>query len=254
MEQNTNRLDELLSSLRKELETSKKTRFTTIVLGIILVLVVFFIFMALTKTVKKNITPGSLAEVAAFATRQVVKDGRPLMEQAFKTNIPLFLKSLRRSLVNDLVPLLRKQIEHELRKAIDKTYLSSSQAFNVAVGEVLKKVKPEGEKAGDPAFIASLITAEFEKEKNRRYSEKPEETLGYQYQESKKMLMELNRKLNLMLTSEPKTREEALETRFLKAWVSLITRGEIKEEVTAREAVHEAKKEEPAGKKEPKKK
>ncbi|NOZ02844.1 MAG: hypothetical protein GXP54_13300 [Deltaproteobacteria bacterium] len=223
-----NKINEFSDTLKKDLEAAKKSRTMTIVVGVVFFLIVFFVFMSLAGTVKKNVTPDALADVASYTTRQMVKKGRPVVEKAFKEHIPIFLKNLRMSLLNDLIPALRKQLQTQLQDVIEKSFLSSSRAFTDAVKEAVAKAKPIAAAQGDPPpdVLANLILREFKVAKEKRYTDAPMETLGAQFEQSKTMLDGLNKKL-LLLTShkKPQNREEALEMNFIRAWVSLISPG-----------------------------
>lgn len=224
-----NAINDFADTLDKDLVAAKKSRTMTIIVGAIFFLLVFFVFMSLANTLKKNVRPDSLADVAAYATREVVKEGRPVVEKAFKENIPTFLKNLRLSLLNDLIPALRKQIETDLQKVIEQSYLSSSRSFTDAVKEAVAKAKPLAAAQGAPTadVLANMIIREFNVAKDKRYTDKPVETLGAQFEQSKIMLDGLNRKLTLLTKKKkPKDREEALEMKFIRAWVSLLSPGQ----------------------------
>jgi hypothetical protein len=174
------------------------------------------------------VRPDTLADVAAFATRQMVKEGRPAVEKALKAKMPEFLRALRIALVNDVIPAMRKQVEKELRDMVAKTMASSSQAFVAAVKTTAARLKPAVEKGAKPdnALLASLIVREFENEKGRRFTQAADDTLGASFAESKRMLLSLKRKVDLFVGGKPRTREEAMEMRFIRAWVSLIDKGQ----------------------------
>lgn len=221
-------IDDAVKSLEKELEEARKARLITLIVGAILFLVIFFVLMAFANRVRKEFRPDSLADLAAFATRQAVKEGRPAVEKAFKENIPVFLKNLRIGLVNEVVPLLRKEIERELQKLVNDAFLNSSKAFTDAVRSAVEKVKPVAAKQGTPPpdTLAALITREFEVETEKRLTDRPTETLGAQYEQSQAMLKGLNERLMLLAGKKrPQTRSEALELKFIRAWVSLLTHG-----------------------------
>jgi hypothetical protein len=188
---------------------------------------VFFVFMNLALQIRKNVNPESMAAVAMHTTRDAVKAGRPAVEKAFKANMPMFLRNLRQALLNDLIPLLRKRIEGELSKVITKSFDQSGQVFNVAVKNAVARIKASGGKDAkmDAALLAQLIVDEFDKEKEKLYSD-PAQTMGRDFLESRKMLEGLNRRLDLFTSNQPKTREEALELRFIRAWTSLLHRGD----------------------------
>lgn len=226
----TNPLENVSSLLKKELESARRARLVTIIAGSILTLIVFTVMAVTANKVFKNVRPDTMADVAMFATRQMVKEGRPLVEQSIKTQLPLFLRNLRMAFVNDVIPGLRKGIEKEMRSAVQDTFNHSAQAFQIAVRSVVSRLKSSGELGAKPTveFLASQITSEFEREKSRRFNETPEETLGKQFEDSRKMLIALREKLEKFVSGKPKTREEALELRFLRAWVSLLDRGEVK--------------------------
>ena len=93
--------------------------------------------------------------------------------------------------------------------------------------EVVGLVQPMAkETMPQPDLVASLIVREFEKEKKKRYADRPEETLGQQFAESKRMLNALNDKLTLLTSKKRHSRQEQMELKFLRAWASLLTRGE----------------------------
>ncbi|MBL6975136.1 MAG: hypothetical protein ISR64_05335 [Deltaproteobacteria bacterium] len=224
-----NAINDFADTLDKDLVAAKKSRMMTIIVGAIFFLLVFFVFMSLANTLKKNVRPDSLADVAAYTTREVVKAGRPVMEKAFKVGIPTFLKNLRRSLLNDLIPALRKQLETDLQKVIEQAYLSSSRSFTDAVKEAVAKAQPLAAAQGAPTadVLANMIIREFNVAKEKRYTDKPVETLGAQFEQSKVMLEGLNNKLTLLTKKKkPKDREEALEMKFIRAWVSLLSPGQ----------------------------
>jgi len=230
MEQTASRIDGVLADLRKDLESARKARLTTVIVGSVLVLIWFIGFWNLNRLVRKNVREDTLADVAAYATREAIKAGRPALEQTFKTNMQAFLKNLRVAFVNDVIPAMRKQAEGQLKGMVEKSFKQSSQAFMAATRETIAGVKAQapGQTATDPAFLASRIIQEFEKQKQKKYSETPEQTLGAEFLDSKRMLDGLNTKLNLLLSGKPKSREEAMELRFLRAWVSLIGKGDSK--------------------------
>jgi hypothetical protein len=230
METTTNPVDRVLADVRKDLDAAKKARIVTLVAGAVLTVIVFAVMAVTANKVHKNVRPDTLADVAMFATRQMVKEGRPLVEQSIKTQLPVFLRSLKASLIHDVVPQLRQQVEKEMRLAIQDVFNHSSQAFQAAVKTVATRLKASGELGAkpDPEFLAAQITKEFQKEKDRRYNEAPEETLGKQFQDSRKMLVALREKLDKFVANKPKTREDALEMRFLRAWVSLLDKGDVK--------------------------
>jgi hypothetical protein len=223
------RIDQIVDTLQKDLKDARGSRTWTLVGGALIALIVFVVFMSMTMALKSNVRPDTLATVAAHATREMVKEARPVAEEAFKKNLPLFLKNLRLSLVHDLIPQLRKEIEKSLRTVIADAFARSSKDFlptleaslKMATGEV-----KEGKLA--PDALAAIIVAQFDKERERRYAEAPEETLGQQFAQSRHMLEGLNRKL-LLLTGKktPKTRQETLELKFLRAWVSLVSKGDV---------------------------
>jgi hypothetical protein len=227
MEEKT-RIDEIIEGLKKDLEGAKSTRKYTLIFGIVIVLLFSGLFTFSSLTIRKNLRPDTLADVAAFSAREAIVQGRPLVEEAFRVNIPVFLRNLRQSLLNDLIPLLRKDIEKQLQSVVEKSIASSSMAFNNAVTETIRTVKTLSSQPGkiEPEFLAQLITREFENEKKKRYSEFPAQTLGSQFEESKKILNNLKRKLELVVSRKPLTKEDALELQFIKAWVSLLHRGE----------------------------
>jgi len=222
-------LDDFSDRLRKDLDAAKKARVMTTIIGAVLFLVVFFVFMSLAGALKDNVRPDTMAETVNYAVRESVKSVRPMVEKSLKDNIPAFLKGLRQSLINDLIPTLRQEIEVELQNVIEKSYLNSSRAFTDAVRVAVKEVKPLADEQGDPTpeVLANLIQREFDKEKKKRYTDRPEETLGAQFEQSKEMLEGLNKKLmQLTRKKRPGSREEALEMKFLRAWVSLISPGQ----------------------------
>lgn len=222
-------INEFSEILKKDLEGAKKSRTMTIIVGAVLFLVVFFIFMSLAGALKSNVTPAALADTTSYVAREMVKEGRPVVEKAFKQNIEVFLSNLRRSLLNEVIPAMRTQLEVDLKKVIKQSFLSSSRSFNVAVKEAVAKVKPLAQEQGDPTpdVLASLIVREFNLAKKKRYTDKPVETLGAQFEQSKAMLEGLNRKLLLMTSKKkPKSKEEALEMKFLRAWVSMLSPGQ----------------------------
>jgi len=222
------RIEKAVNSLKEELEGAKKARLVSVVVGAVLFFIVFFVLLTMTRNIKKAVQPAEVAEVAVFATRQLVTQGRPEVEKAFKQNIPVFLKNMRISLVNDLVPALRTEMEKMFKDAIVSAFLSSSKAFTDAVKDAVARAKENAKKMGTPPpdALASIIVQEFEAESQKRYNDKPEETLGAQFAQSQKMLEGLQQRL-LLLTGKkkPATKEEALEMKFLKAWVSLLTKG-----------------------------
>lgn len=224
----TQELDRVVAALEKDLAAARKARLATIVAGSIVAVLVFIVFAVTVGKFKENIRPDTLASVAAYATRQAVKEGRPALEKMFREQMPIFLGSLRQTLVNDLVPGLRKEIEGELIKVVDRSFERSSQAFGAAVRSAIARTKAAGGTATpSPDLLAAVIAKEFAAETERRFSEHPEETLGEQYRDSKAMLEGLNQKLAMLTKQDaPKSREEALEMRFLRAWVSLLTQAD----------------------------
>ena len=227
METTVQKVDALVAGLRKDLHAAKRSRLYSIILGAVLVTILFFVFMNVTFQVKDNVKPDTLATAALYATRTAVKEGRPGLEKAVKDQIPVFLSAMRHSLLNDLIPTLRKEIEVRLTDAVEKTFASSSQSFPNAVKAAVERIKASGGKAPPSTeFLAALVTKEFQVEADRRFSENPQETLGSQYAESKRMLENLNQRLNVLASGKPKNREEAMELRFLRAWVSLVNKGD----------------------------
>jgi|GEM_PF-4417463 len=222
------KIEKAINSLREELEGAKKARLVSVIVGALIFLIVFFVLLGMTRSIKKTVQPAEVAEVAVFATRELVTQGRPEVEKAFKENIPIFLRNMRISLVNELVPALRTELEKMFKDAITSAFFSSSKVFTDAVRDAVARAKENAKKLGTPPpdALASIIVQEFEAESQKRYNEKPEETLGAQFAQSQKMLEGLQQRL-LMLTGKkkPATKEEALEMKFLKAWVSLLTRG-----------------------------
>lgn len=217
--------------LNKELEASKKARLRSLIVGGVIFDIVFIAFMVLFINVKKAFSPQAIAETGTYTIRQLVKEARPVAEKAFKENVPVFLKNLRMQLVRDVVPLLRKHLQRELEKVIENAFFSSSRAFTEAVRAAVERVRTQKQGTPPPEALAALIMQEFERETEKRYSERPEETLGAQFEQSKVMLEGLNRKLELLAGKrKPTSREEALELRFIRAWVSLLTHGERIEE------------------------
>lgn len=230
MEQSVQKVDALVADLRKELEAANRSRTVSIVVGAVLALILFVVFLTVSREFKDNVRPDTLAQAAMYATRNAVKEGRPALEKAFKDQLPAFLGSLRQALVTDLIPTLRKSIEKELTGAVDKSFEASTTAFPAAVEAAVKKARAAGGGATPSTeFLAALITKEFTAEIERRFQENPNETLGAQYADSRKMLENLNRRLDLLALGAPKTREEALELRFLRAWVSLLGKGDGKD-------------------------
>ncbi|MBM4398404.1 MAG: hypothetical protein FJ087_22275 [Deltaproteobacteria bacterium] len=223
----TKTIPEVVAVLRKDLEAARKSRLYTLIGGAVVALILFVVFWNLTSQIKENFKPETIASVAAHATRQAVKDGRPVVEKAFVEGMPKFLKGLRQSLLHELVPQLRKQLEGELSRVVAKSFENSSRAFGAAVKDAIKQVK-EAAPAGkpDPDFLSQVIAREFAKETDKRYSQTPEQTLGQEFRDSRKALDMLNARLSLLAGGKPANREEALELRFLRAWVSLINRGE----------------------------
>lgn len=229
MDASQQKIEAAVTALNKELDSLKKARLVTIVAGAVLFLVVFFVFMSATRKIQKSFGPESLADLAAYTLRQTVKEGRPVAEKAFKEHIPVFLKNLRMQLVNDLIPLLRKEIQRELVRMVDGAFLNSSRAFSQAVRAAVERVKPVADQQGTPPpdALAALIMQEFERETEKRYTDTPAETLGAQFEQSRAMLNGLNRKLQLLAgKKKPSSREEALELKFIRAWVGLLSQGE----------------------------
>lgn len=229
MDGSQQKLEEALSVLTKEVESLKRSRTVTILAGTVLFVIVFVVFMSATFKIKKSFSPASLAELAAYTVRQTVKEGRPVAEKAFKEHVPVFMRSLRTQLVGGLVPLLRQEIGRHLAGVVDDAFLNSSRAFSQAVRSAVERVKPVAEKQGTPPpdALAALIMQEFERETGKRYSDTPTETLGAQFEQSRAMLEGLNRKLQLLAgQKKPTTRAEALELKFIRAWVGLLSHGE----------------------------
>ncbi len=223
------KVEAAIAALNKELESVKKARVVTLVVGAILFLVVFFAFMSATRKIQKSFGPEPLADLAAYTVRQTIKEGRPVAEKAFKEHIPVFLRNLRVQLLGDLIPLLREGIQRELIRAVEGAFLQSSRAFTEAVRAAVERAKVAAQKQGTPTpdVLASLIMQEFERETEKRYSDTPSETLGAQFEQSRAMLEGLNRKLELLAgQKKPASREEALELKFIRAWVGLLSRGE----------------------------
>lgn len=228
METSQQKVEAALAALNKELDSVKKARLATIVVGAVLFLVVFFVFMSATRKVQKSFGPESLADLASYTVRQTIKEGRPVAEKAFKEHIPVFLKNLRVQVVG-LVPFLRREIQRELVRVVDASFLNSSRAFSQAVRAAVERVKPVADRQGTPPpdALAALIMQEFERETEKRYSDTPTETLGAQFEQSRAMLEGLNRKLQLLAgKKKPSTRGEALELKFIRAWVGLLSQGE----------------------------
>ena len=227
MEATSNEISNVLGTLNKDLEAARKSRMMSLVIGAVSTVIVFVVMMTFVGTLKQEITPSNLADVAAYSTRNMIKEARPVVEDTFKKNVPLFLRELRMYLVNDLVPSLRKEIQAEMTKMVDETFATSSVAFTAAAKEVVGLVQPMAkETMPQPDLVASLIVREFEKEKKKRYADRPEETLGQQFAESKRMLTALNDKLTLLTSKKRHSRQEQMELKFLRAWASLLTRGE----------------------------
>lgn len=221
-------IDDVLAGLRKDLDGAKKGRLYTLIVGGVLVLVLFFVFMNLSSQIRTEINPKNIALVASHATRSAVKEGLPVIEQKFKENLPDFLAALRNALVTELIPSLRKQIEEELRGMIDQTFMHSSQTFNTAMKTAIARVKKASPGATPTSeHLAVLIADEFQKASSEGLANTPEQTLGQEFAQSKTTLANLQKRLELMTSNKPKTREEALELKFLRAWVSLLSHGEV---------------------------
>ena len=221
-------IQDVLEVLRKDLDAARKSRLFTAIGGVLISLIVFVVFWNVAHQIKQNFRPENIAVVAAHATRMAVKDARPAVEEAFRANMPKFLASLRRSLIEDLVPSLRKQIEAELSRIIAKSFENSAGAFNAAVKAAIAQVKaaaPTGKPT--PEFLSGVIVREFARETERRFNETPEQTLGQEFKDSLELLRTLDKKTDMLLSGKPRTREEALEVKFLRAWVSLLERGEV---------------------------
>jgi len=223
-----NPIDQALKSLNDELVAARRSRMVSIAVGAVLFLVVFFVFMSATRKIQKSFSPDSIADMAAYTLRQTVKEGRPVVEKTFKQNIPVFIRNLRMQVSNELVPYLGREIRRELEKVVESAFLSSSKVFADAVRAAVERAKPVAEKQGTPTpeVLASLIMQEFEREADKRYSDQPRETLGAQFDQSRAMLEGLNRKLQLLAgKKKPSSREEALELKFIRAWVGLLSQG-----------------------------
>lgn len=226
MDSTQQKIAEAVAALTAELESARRERTFSIVVGSALFLMVFFGFMLAARKIQRSFGPEAFAELQAYTIRQTIEEQRPVAEKAFWDHIPVFLKNLRRHLVNGLIPLLRSEIERELVRVVEGTFLQSSRAFAEVVRAAIERVKSEADRQGmpPPDALAALIRQEFERETEKRYTDTPRETLGPQFEQSRAMLGRLNRTLHLPSGQQtPASREEALDRKFIRAWVGLVS-------------------------------
>lgn len=221
-------LDALHEHLDREIRKDRRSRWITLIVGVILTCAVFAYMWWLHGLVRDNVTPRNLAATVEGYTREVLPGLGVELARSLKAAAPDVARELRTTFTNDVLPELRALGEEQLVGIASEAIAVADEQLVATITTVVREHQAEirahamSETSVGPNPLAQSLEAALRTELTRRTTEQPGESLYAQLEQSKRQLRAINEKLRALAQKKQLTRVESLEKRLITSWMVLV--------------------------------
>lgn len=119
-----NQVEQLEKKIDAQIARAKAMQTTTLVIGVVLIVIIIGYFMFMASQVRKMMVPQDLAEIAGDQIRTRVTELTPELEKAARENAPKLVDSLVNEIIENQLPsgrqFLEEMIKEESTRQLDR--------------------------------------------------------------------------------------------------------------------------------------
>lgn len=134
-----NQIESLEKKIDAQISRAKTMQTTTLVIGVVLIVIIIGYFMFMAGQVRKMLVPQDLAEIAGDQIRTRVTELTPELEKAARENAPKLVDSLVNEVVDNQLPQGREALEtaikEESTRQLDRMETVLTDAFRQVVAQ-----------------------------------------------------------------------------------------------------------------------
>lgn len=224
----TQELDALHAHLDREIRKDRRSRWFTVVAGVLVACALFTYLWWIHGLVRDEVTPRNLAATVEGYTREILPGLGQELSRSLKAAAPDVAKELRTTFLNEVLPGLRSFGEEQLVGIAADAISVAEEQLVATVTTIVREHQAEirahatSETSLGPNPLAQSLEKALRTELERRTTEHPGESLYAQLEQSKRQLRAINAKLHELAHKKQLTRVESLEKRLITSWMVLV--------------------------------